>query len=82
MHADIAVGDGAEQSVGQRMHADIGVAMTDEFLLVRNAHAAQDDRVARPEGMHVVAGGHALRAEPGRRPNARLIGARAYPPPK
>ena len=62
VHTDIAVGDRAEQSVGQRMQADIGIAVADELLLMRNEHAAQNHRIARPEGMHVVAGGDADRA--------------------
>ena len=69
MYADIAVGDGAEQSVGQRVHADIGIAVADQLSVMRNAHTAQHHRVAGPEGMHVVAGSHALRAD-------RLLGAK------
>src|SRR5262245_3635208 len=77
VNADIAVGDRAEQSVGQRMHADIGVTVAHKFLLMRDAHAAQDHRVARTEGMHVVAGSYALRAESAQCPKPHeLIGAR------
>ena len=32
MHADIALGDDAEQRVGQRMQGHIGIAMTDQLL--------------------------------------------------
>ena len=40
MNTDIAVGYCAKQSVGERMHADIGIAVADERLLMRNEHAA------------------------------------------
>jgi hypothetical protein len=77
VNADIAVGYRAKQSVGQRMHADIGVAVADELLVVRDAHAAQDHRIARTEGMHVVASGHALRAKRALCPKPQeLVGVR------
>src|SRR5262249_45767493 len=74
---DITFGHRAEESVSERMHADIGVAVADERLRVRNADAAKDHRVARTESMHVVAGSHALRAERSLRPKPQeLVGAR------
>jgi hypothetical protein len=63
VNADVTVCDRAEQCIGKRVHADIGVAMTDQRLVMRDAHAAQDHRIAWTERMHVVAGGDALRAE-------------------
>ena len=61
MHTDIALGDGAEQRVGQRMQAHIGIAMADQLLGMRDADAAQDHRIAGAEGMHVIARGNADR---------------------
>ena len=55
MHPDIAVGERAENGVDQRMQRHIGVGMPGEALLMRNAHAAERDMVAGPEGVHVVA---------------------------
>src|SRR5262249_56561396 len=45
MNADIAVGDRAEQRVGDCMHANIGVAVADEFPVIRDEHTAQDNRI-------------------------------------
>ena len=45
--ANIAFGNGAEQRIGQRMQADVCVAVADELLCMRNADAAQHNSIAR-----------------------------------
>ena len=59
MHADVAVGERAEDGVGQRVQDHIGVGMAGERLGVRDLDAAEGDVIARPEGMHVEAGADA-----------------------
>ena len=45
----------AEDRVGQRVHADVGVGMADEAAVERELHAAERDAVAGAEGVHVEA---------------------------
>ena len=66
--ADIAVADRAEQRVGQRMEADIGVGMADEAPVVRDLDAAEPDGVARAEGMHVETLGRCASPSPREHP--------------
>src|SRR3546814_19160253 len=40
MVADVAVGEGAEDRVGQRMKRDIGIAMALKSMTMRDFHAA------------------------------------------
>jgi len=54
--SDVAVTDGAQQSIGERMQSDIGVGVALEALGVRDGYAAQPD---------VVAGRKAVDVEPG-----------------
>ena len=49
MVADIARADRAEQRVGDRVERDVGVAMAREALVVRDADAAEPERLARGE---------------------------------
>ena len=49
MRADVALGDGAEHRVGDRMGEHVGVGMAGEAMRVRNADAAEPDLVARPK---------------------------------
>ena len=58
MAADIAIGDRAENRVGDRMAQHIGVGMADERLIVRNLDAAEPDVIAGTEGMDVIALAH------------------------
>ena len=60
MLADVAVADGAEQGVGQRVQGDVGVGMAFERVGVGDAHAAQPDMIAGREAVHVeaLAGAH------------------------
>ena len=74
MRADIAVGQRAENGVGQRVQAHIGVGMAGELVRVRDAHAAQHDMIAGREGVHVDAGAGAHVAKLG---ELRRLRARA-----
>ena len=53
MRADVAVGDGAEHGVGDRMQQHVGVGMADQPVIVRHLHAAEPDMVALAEGVDV-----------------------------
>ena len=66
MRADVAVGERAEDRVGERMQRDVGVGMAGERVRVRDAHAAERDMVAGAERVHVDAGAGAHVAERGR----------------
>ena len=56
MHADVAVGERAEDRVGQRMQRDVGIGMAGKLAVVRNLHAAEPDMVAAGvEGVDVIA---------------------------
>ena len=67
MHADVAVGERAEDGVDQRMQHHIGVGMAGNATAVRDAHAAEPDVIAVGELMHVGAGARAHVAERGHR---------------
>ena len=56
MHADVAVGERAEDRVDQRMQRDVGIGMAGEPACMRDSarRRARHDR-RRLEGMHVVA---------------------------
>ena len=53
--ADVALGQRAEDRVGQRVHADVGVGMADQAAVERDGDAAEHHPVARAEGVHVEA---------------------------
>ena len=53
--ADVAVADGAQQGIGERMQPDIGVGVPFEAVGMRDLDAAQPDVVARREAMHIEA---------------------------
>ena len=55
VHADVAEPRRAQHGVTQRMQHHVAVAMRQYAARVRNAHAAEDDRIPRTEGMHVEA---------------------------
>ena len=55
MTADVAIGERAEDRVGDRVHQHVGVGMADEALIVRNLDAAEPDMIAGAEGMDVIA---------------------------
>ena len=55
MLADVAVADGAEQRVGQRVQRHVGVGMAFERVRVGDSDAAQPDMVAGDQAMHVEA---------------------------
>ena len=46
MHADVAVGERAEDRVGERMQRDVGIGMAGELARVRDLHAAEPHMVA------------------------------------
>ena len=64
--ADVAVADGAEDRIGQRVERHIRVRVALEALGVGNADPAQPDMIAGCEGVHVKAAAVA-RLEQGRR---------------
>ncbi len=53
MRADVAVGDGAEHGVGDRVQQHVGVRMADQPVIVRHLHAAEPDMVALAEGVDI-----------------------------
>ncbi len=72
MAADVAGGERAEQRVGDRMQADVGVRMADQAERAGQPDAHQHEAVARPQAMDVE-------AEPGPRLQAareQQLGAR------
>lgn len=54
MRADIAIGQRAEDGVGDGVHQNVGVGMALELAVVRDGDAPEPDRVARFEGVDVV----------------------------
>ncbi len=59
MVADVAFSDGAEDRVGQRVKPGIGVGMTNQSLVVVDAHAAKPDGLAGAPAMSVESLAHA-----------------------
>jgi tRNA-dihydrouridine synthase B len=55
MAADIALGQGAEQGIDQRVKGDIGVAMAGKAMAMVDGDAAQPERRAGLEPVHVEA---------------------------
>ena len=55
MLADVAVGDGAEDRIHQRVQRDVGVRMAGQPAVVRNLKAAEPDVIAVAKGMHIEA---------------------------
>ena len=55
MAADVARAEAAEQRVGDRMQADVGIGMADQPQRLRQPHAAQHEAVARCQAMDVEA---------------------------
>ena len=51
---DIAIRKRAQDRVRQRMKDDVGIRMTDEAALMGNAHPADHDVIAVPEGVNVI----------------------------
>ena len=49
VHADVAVGERAQDGVDQRMQHHVGVGMPGQALRVRDAHAAERDVIAGAE---------------------------------
>ena len=62
MGADIAFSQRAEDGVHQRVPSRVGVGMADQALVVRDAHSAKRDIVARAETVRIKAGTHACGA--------------------
>ena len=56
MRTDIAIGQRAEQGVGEGMQTDIGVGVAGQCLTVRNLETAEPDMIAGAERMDVDAG--------------------------
>ena len=52
---DVALRQGSEDGVGQRVQADIGVGMPDEAAVERDGDAAEHHPVAGAEAVHVEA---------------------------
>ena len=55
MHADIAVGERAQDGVDQRMEHDVGVGMAGQAARMGDAHAAEHDVIAVAELVHIEA---------------------------
>ena len=55
MRADIALGDGAENGVGDGVSEHVGVGMAGEPVIMGNRDAAEPDVIARREGVDVIA---------------------------
>ncbi len=55
MLADIALADGAQDGIGQRVQAGIGIGMAFQRMIVRDLHAAEPDMIARHEAVDVIA---------------------------
>ena len=55
MRADVAVAERAEDGVDQRMQHDVGVGMSLQPAIMRNADAAEHDMIAVAEGVNVEA---------------------------
>ncbi len=55
MLADVTLGDGAQQRVGQGVQPGVGVRMPDEPPVMRDPHAAQHHGRSRPEAVGVEA---------------------------
>ncbi len=55
MHADIAVGQRAEDGIGERVQHDVGVGMADQGLAMRDTDATESDVIAGAESVHVDA---------------------------
>src|SRR5262249_5713394 len=53
VRANISVGKGAEDRIGERMKRDIGVGVTGERVAVRNADSTKGDVVARAKRVDV-----------------------------
>ncbi len=49
VHADIAVGERAEDGIDQRMQHDVGIGMPGQSARMGDAHAAERDMIARVE---------------------------------
>lgn len=56
MRADIAVGERAEQGIGQGVERDVAIGMGDDALIMSDPDATKPDMVAGTEGMDIVAG--------------------------
>ena len=57
--ADVAVGERAEDRIGQRVKSNVGVGMADQAAVMGNRHAAERHAAARTEGVDVVTGADA-----------------------
>ena len=55
MRADVAVAEGAENGIGDRVEHDVGVGMTDKAAVVRDRDAAEHHLVAGAKCVHVEA---------------------------
>jgi hypothetical protein len=55
MLADVAVADGAQQRIGERVQGDVGVRVAFQRVRVGDFQAAQPDVVAGNEAVHVEA---------------------------
>ena len=55
MMADVALADRAEHGVGDGVSEHVGIAVAIEAVRMRDFHAAEDERAAFDEAMHVVA---------------------------
>ena len=72
MHADVALGERAQDGVHQRMQRNVGVRMPGDAARVRNAHARQHDVIAVAESVYVETAAGAHIAE---RRHAQRLGA-------
>ena len=59
--ADVAEASGAEKSIRDRVQHDVGVAVTEKPLGMRNHDAAQDERPPIHEPVRIVSAAHAHR---------------------
>ena len=55
MHAEVAQRERAKQRIGDRVQQHVGVRVSGETAVVRNGHAADDERTSGGERMHVEA---------------------------
>ena len=55
MRANVAVGERAQDRIGERVKRNVGVGVAGESAIARNSDAPQGDVITWPKGMHVKA---------------------------
>ena len=55
MHADVAVADGAQHGIGERVQNDVRIRVPAQFAIMVDPDPAEPDVVPFDEGMHIVA---------------------------